>query len=312
VSVLALAGGVGGAKLAEGLAAIIPPGELTVSVNTGDDFEHLGLRISPDIDTVTYTLAGLNNQEQGWGLEGETWNFIAALERLGGETWFRLGDRDLATHIERTQRLKSETLSAVTADFAKRLGIRQAIVPVTDDPLRTMVQTDQGLLAFQDYFVRLRCAPRVDRLEFPGVEAMKPSAGFAAALADANLRAIVICPSNPFLSILPILSLPGIRDALEGRRVPLLAVSPIIGGQAVKGPAAKIMQELGLNVSSAGVAGFYGALLDGLMIDETDRALAPEIAGPAIHVGDTMMRDAGDRRRVATEVLAFAERISRS
>ncbi len=312
MSVLALAGGVGGAKLAEGLAAILPPGELTVAVNTGDDFEHLGLKISPDIDTVTYTLAGLNNQEQGWGLEGETWNFIAALERLGGESWFRLGDRDLATHVERTRRLKTETLSAVTADFARQLGIAQAIVPVTDDPLRTMVQTDQGLLAFQDYFVRLRCAPRVERLEFPGIEAMRPSAGFSAALADPNLKAIVICPSNPFLSILPILSLPGVRTALQQRTVPLIAVSPIIGGQAVKGPAAKIMEELGLSVSSTGIAGFYGPLLDGLMIDETDRTLAPEIDGPDIHVGDTMMRNTADRRRVAAEVLAFAERISRS
>ncbi len=312
MSVLALAGGVGGAKLAEGLAAILPPGQLTVAVNVGDDFEHLGLRISPDIDTVTYTLAGLNNQEQGWGLEGETWNFITALERIGGESWFRLGDRDLATHIERTRRLKTETLSEITADFARRLGIRQKIVPVTDGALRTMVRTDQGLLAFQDYFVRLRCAPRVQRLEFPGVETLRPSLGFAAALKAPDLAAIVICPSNPFLSILPILSLPDVRKALATRRVPLVAVSPIIGGQAVKGPAAKIMDELGMAVSPAGVAGFYGALLDGLMIDEADRALATEIDGPAIHVGDTMMRNAEDRRRVAAEALAFAERLAQS
>ena len=264
MSVLALAGGVGGAKLAEGLAAILPPGELIVAVNVGDDFEHLGLRISPDIDTVTYTLAGLSNKEQGWGLEGETWNFITALERLGGESWFRLGDRDIATHIERTRRLKRETLSAVTADFATRLGIKQAIVPVSDDPVRTMVVTDRGLLAFQDYFVRLRCGPRVERLEFPGIEDMRPSPGFAAALSAPELTAIIVCPSNPFLSILPILSVPGIRAALEQRRVPLIAVSPIVGGEAVKGPAAKIMDELGIKVSSIGVAGFYGTLLDGL------------------------------------------------
>lgn len=311
MSILALAGGVGGAKLAEGLAAILPPGELTVAVNTGDDFEHLGLRISPDIDTVTYTLAGLNNQEQGWGLEGETWNFFGALERLGGETWFRLGDKDIATHIERTRRLKTETLSAVTADFAKRLGIEQHIVPVSDDPLRTMVATDQGLLAFQDYFVRLRCAPRVERLEFPGIEGMKPSAGFSAALSAPDLTAIVICPSNPFLSILPILSLPGVRDALERRKVPVVAVSPIVGGQAVKGPAAKIMEELGVAVSSMGVAAFYGKLLDGLMIDAVDAVLSSDIKGPGILVGDTMMRNSNDRRRVAMNVLAFAERLSR-
>jgi LPPG:FO 2-phospho-L-lactate transferase len=311
MSILALAGGVGGAKLAEGLAAILPPGELTVAVNVGDDFEHLGLHISPDIDTVTYTLAGLNNKEQGWGLEGETWNFITALERLGGETWFRLGDRDIATHIERTQRLKTETLSAVTADFAARLDIRQKIVPVSDDPVRTMVRTDQGLLAFQDYFVRLRCAPRVEKLEFPGIDGMKPSPGFLAALSAPDLTAIVICPSNPFLSILPILSIPGIRLALEGRNAPLVAVSPIIGGEAVKGPAAKIMDELGWAVSSVGVAGFYGTLLDGLMIDRVDAHLAPEIDGSEVLVGDTMMRNSDDRRRVAADVLAFAKGLTR-
>jgi LPPG:FO 2-phospho-L-lactate transferase len=311
MSVLALAGGVGGAKLAEGLAAILPPGELTVAVNVGDDFEHLGLHISPDIDTVTYTLAGLNNKEQGWGLEGETWNFITALERLGGKTWFRLGDRDIATHIERTRRLKTETLSAVTTDFAARLGIRQKIVPVSDDPVRTMVRTDQGLLAFQDYFVRLRCAPRIEKLEFPGIDDMKPSAGLLAALAAPDLEAIVVCPSNPFLSILPILSIPGIRLALEGRNAPLVAVSPIIGGEAVKGPAAKIMDELGYTVSSVGIAGFYGRLLDGLMIDKVDAHLAPEIDGSEVLVGDTMMRNSEDRRRVATDVLAFARDLVR-
>jgi LPPG:FO 2-phospho-L-lactate transferase len=312
MSVLALAGGVGGAKLAEGLAAILPPGELTVAVNVGDDFEHLGLRISPDIDTVTYTLAGLNNKEQGWGLEGETWNFITALERLGGDAWFRLGDKDIATHIERTRRLKTESLSAITADFAARLGIKQKIVPVSDDPVRTMVMTDRGLLPFQDYFVRLRCAPRVERLEFPGIEHMGQSPGFAAALAAPDLAAVIICPSNPFLSVLPILSLPGVRETLDRRKVPLIAVSPIVGGEAVKGPAAKIMNELGIAVSSIGVAGFYGRLLDGLMIDKIDADLASKIDGPAVLVGDTMMRNSDDRRRVATDVLAFAGRLSRA
>jgi len=311
VSVLALAGGVGGAKLAEGLAALLPPGALTVAVNVGDDFEHLGLHVSPDIDTVTYTLSGLSNKEQGWGLEGETWNFITAIERLGGESWFRLGDKDIATHIERTRRLKSESLSAITADFAARLGIRQKIVPVSDDPVRTMVRTDQGLLALQDYFVRLRCAPRVEKLEFPDIDGAKPSAGFLSALSAPDLEAIVVCPSNPFLSILPILSIPGVRLALEARNAPLVAVSPIIGGAAVKGPAAKIMDELGLAVSSVGVAGFYGSLLDGLMIDKVDAHLAPEIDGSEVLVGDTMMRNSEDRRRVATEVLAFARSLVR-
>jgi LPPG:FO 2-phospho-L-lactate transferase len=310
MSVLALAGGVGGAKLAEGLAAVLPPGELTVAVNVGDDFEHLGVRISPDIDTVTYTLSGLNNQEQGWGLAGETWQFMDSLERLGGETWFRLGDKDMATHIERTRRLKAgETLSDITLDFARRLGIKQPIVPVSDDPVRTMVTTDQGVLAFQDYFVRLRCAPRVERLEFAGAAEAKLSPTFAAALSAPDLQAIIVCPSNPFLSIQPILSIAGVREALERRRVPMIAVSPIIGGQAVKGPAAKIMEELGMTVSSAGVAGFYGTLLDGLMIDTVDAHLKSEITGPAIDVTDTMMRNADDRRRLAREALAFAERL---
>ena len=310
MSVLALAGGVGGAKLAEGLAAILPPGQLTVAVNVGDDFEHLGVRISPDIDTVTYTLSGLNNQEQGWGLAGETWQFMESLERLGGETWFRLGDKDMATHIERTRRLKAgETLSDVTLDFARRLGIKQPIVPVSDDPVRTMVTTDQGVLAFQDYFVRLRCAPRVERLEFAGAADAKLSPAFAAALSAPDLQAIIVCPSNPFLSIQPILSIGGVRDALERRRIPMIAVSPIIDGQAVKGPAAKIMDELGMAVSSAGVAAFYGKLLDGLMIDTVDARLKDEIAGPAIDITNTMMRNADDRRRLAREALAFAERL---
>jgi LPPG:FO 2-phospho-L-lactate transferase len=309
MSVLALAGGVGGAKLADGLAAILPPGDLTVAVNTGDDFEHLGLRISPDIDTVLYTLSGLNNREQGWGLEGETWAFMNALERLGGATWFRLGDRDIATHIERTRRLRTETLSAVTADFALRLGIKQAIVPVTDDPAPTMVATDEGLLPFQDYFVRLRCRPRVERLEFPGIDNARMSPGFAAALADPGLTGIVICPSNPFLSILPILSLPGARDALSARNVPVIAVSPIIGGQAVKGPAAKIMTELGMPVSPVGVAAFYGSLIDGMVIDTADAALAGEIEGPEVLVTNTLMRSAEDKRRLAREVLEFGAKV---
>jgi LPPG:FO 2-phospho-L-lactate transferase len=306
MSVLALAGGVGGAKLAEGLAAILPPGELTVAVNTGDDFEHLGLRISPDIDTVLYTLSGLNNQAQGWGLEGETWNFMAALERLGGETWFRLGDRDMATHIERTRRLKSETLSEITADFARRLGITHTIIPVSDDPAPTMVATDEGLLAFQDYFVRLQCRPRVERLEFPRIADARMSPGLAAALSAPDLDLIVICPSNPFLSILPILSLPGMREALTNRRAPAIAVSPIIGGKAVKGPAAKIMTELGMDVSPVGVAEFYGALIDGFVIDDADSGLADAIKGPKFLVTNTLMLNAEDRRGLARDVVTFA------
>jgi LPPG:FO 2-phospho-L-lactate transferase len=309
MSVLALAGGVGGAKLAAGLADALPPGELTVIVNTGDDFEHLGLSISPDIDTVTYTLAGINNQEQGWGLAGETWSCMSALERLGGETWFRLGDQDIATHLERTRRLKTEPLSQITADFARRLGIRQKIAPMTDYPVRTMVETDVGLLPFQEYFVRLKCAPKVERLAFSNLDAASPSPAFAEALADPALSAIIVCPSNPFLSILPILALAGVRTALENRRAPLVAVSPIVGGKAIKGPAAKNMEELGLRVSCVGIAEFYGSLLDGLVIDAVDAHLAAEIAGPTVVATPSIMRTAEDRRSLALAALALAERL---
>lgn len=309
MSVLALAGGVGGAKLAAGLADVLPPGELTVVVNTGDDFEHLGFSISPDVDTVTYTLAGINNMEQGWGLAGETWSCMAALERLGGETWFRLGDQDIATHIERTRRLETETLSQITADFAARLGIRQKIVPMTDYAVRTMIETDVGLLPFQEYFVKLKCAPRVLRLAFSNLDVASPSPGFAEALADPALEAIVICPSNPFLSILPILALSGVRAALESRRAPLVAMSPIVGGKAIKGPAAKNMEELGLTVSCAGVAEFYGKLLDGLVIDQVDAEMIQEISGPAVIATDTIMRTPADRSRLAAETLEFAKKL---
>jgi LPPG:FO 2-phospho-L-lactate transferase len=305
--ILAMAGGVGGAKLADGLAQILSPDELTIVVNTGDDFEHLGLNISPDLDTVMYTLAGLNNVEQGWGLAGETWNFMAATKRLGGEAWFNLGDQDVATHVARTRRLRAgEPLSAITADLCRKLGIRHRVLPMTDDSVRTMVETDEGTLPFQDYFVRLACKPVLKRLEFAGANNAQPTPAFLEALRSPATGAIVICPSNPFLSVLPILSLPGIRQALAECQVPVVAVSPIVGGQAVKGPAAKIMRELGMDVSPAAVAAFYGDLLDGMVIDKADEALAEGWNGPAIHVTDTIMRDRDDKARLAAETLRFA------
>ena len=305
--ILALAGGVGGAKLADGLAQILPPDKLTIVVNTGDDFEHLGLNISPDLDTVMYTLAGLNNVEQGWGLAGETWTFMAATKRLGGETWFNLGDQDAATHVERTRRLRAgESLSAITADLCRKLGVQHRVAPMTDDPVATMVETDEGRLPFQDYFVRLACRPVLKRLDFAGADRAKPTPAFLEALRSPALEAIIICPSNPFLSVLPILSLPGIRQALAERRAPLVAVSPIVGGQAVKGPAAKIMRELGMEVSPAAVAAFYGDLLDGLVIDNADEALADRWNGPPILVTDTIMRDRRDKARLAAETMRFA------
>jgi LPPG:FO 2-phospho-L-lactate transferase len=245
--IIALSGGVGGAKLALGLSRVLPPGDLTVVANTGDDFEHLGLSISPDIDTLLYTLAGLDNPATGWGRRDESWNFMAALEALGGETWFRLGDRDLATHIERTRRLRAgESLSQITDDFRRRFGIAARILPMSDDPVRTRVKTKDGWLDFQPYFVRHRCEPVITAIEFAGAADARPQPELLAALADPALSAVIICPSNPFISIEPILALRGVRAALRDCAAPVVAVSPIIGGHAVKGPTAKMMQELGL------------------------------------------------------------------
>lgn len=305
--ILALAGGVGGAKLALGLAGVLPADELTVAVNTADDFEHLGLSISPDLDTVMYTLAGVANPETGWGRQGESWTVMEALGALGGETWFRLGDKDLATHIERTRRLRAgETLSAVTGDLARRLGVKPAMVPMSDNPVRTMVTTDQGELAFQDWFVRLQCRPAVQSVRFAGVEKARPHAGL---LDMAGLRGVIVCPSNPFVSVAPILALSGVRAALTAARVPRIAVTPIVGGQAIKGPAAKMLAELGHDVSALGVARYYRGLIDGFMLDKEDAALATEIEalGMRVRVADTMMRNDEDKRRLAADALAFVD-----
>ena len=311
--ILALAGGVGGAKLAAGLARALPPGELVIAVNTGDDFTHLGLHVSPDLDTVMYTLAGIANPATGWGQAGETWSFMEALERLGGPTWFRLGDRDLATHAERTRRLAAgETLSQATHALCERLGVRHAVVPMSDAPVRTVLHTDRGVLEFQHYFVRERCEPRVSRIEYRGAAEAAPSAAFAAALESASLKGIVLCPSNPFLSVQPILAVPGVRAAIM--RCPrVLAVSPIVAGQAVKGPAAKLMQELGMNADATEVARFYRGLVRAMMIDRADAALAPEIESLGLRavVEDTMMRDDAGRERVARACLAQLEAMAR-
>jgi LPPG:FO 2-phospho-L-lactate transferase len=309
--VLALSGGVGGAKLALGLSRVVPPGKLVVIANTGDDFEHLGLSISPDIDTLLYALAGIDNQETGWGRRDETWAFMAALEALGGETWFRLGDRDLAIHVERTRRLRAgEPLSRITAQFCRRLGLAARVLPMSDDPVRTRVRTPEGWLDFQQYFVRHRCMPRVVELSFAGVASANPHPDFLAAIADPALRAVVICPSNPFISIEPILAIPGVREALRACRAPVIGVAPIIGGRAVKGPTAKMMQELGLDVSAAAVACRYGDLLDAYVLDEADAASAAELSVPAISTRALMVTLA-DRERLARTVLAAADELSR-
>jgi LPPG:FO 2-phospho-L-lactate transferase len=306
--VVALCGGVGGAKLAMGLYHILGE-KLTVIVNTGDDFEHLGLSISPDIDTVLYTLSGLANRELGWGRADESWNFMDAVAALGAESWFRLGDRDLALHVERTRRLKAgHSLSDIIRDFANSLGVTAQIVPMSDDPVRTMVVTSEGTLPFQRYFVEKRCAPKVERIFFEGAELARPNPALASAIADPDVAALIVCPSNPFLSIDPLLSIPGLADTLRRARVPLVAVSPLIGGKAVKGPTSKILGELGLAACTKTIADHYGDLLDGLVIDETDRAESAALALP-IHVTATLMTSDGDRERLAREVLKFASQL---
>jgi LPPG:FO 2-phospho-L-lactate transferase len=307
--VVALSGGVGGAKLALGLSRVLPAEDLLIVANTGDDFEHLDLSISPDIDTLMYTLSGLANQELGWGRRDESWSFMETLGALGGETWFRLGDRDLAVHVERTRRLRAgETLSAVTADFCARLGIGPRVLPMTDDLVRTRVLAEDGWIEFQEYFVHRQCKPVVRELAFDGAAAARAQPEFLAALADPRLAAVVICPSNPFISVEPILALPGVRAALDACRAPVVAVSPIIGRRAVKGPTAKMMTELGLDPSAAGVALRYGDLLDGYIVDHLD---AGTVAGPHVVAAQTLMKTLADREALARVVLDTAAAIRR-
>jgi LPPG:FO 2-phospho-L-lactate transferase len=309
--VVALSGGVGGAKLALGLSRVMPPGRLIVVVNTGDDFDHLGLRICPDIDTVLYTLSGLANPETGWGRRDETWNFMTALGALGGAPWFRLGDLDLATHVERTRRLAAgESLSHITADFAWRLGVAARIVPMSDDPVRTKVRTSTGWLDFQNYFVEHKCAPAVTELAFAGAQSAKAHPDFLAALSDPRLRAVVICPSNPFISVDPILALPGVRHALPYCTAPVIAVAPIIGGRAIKGPTAKMMRELGLEVTAASVARHYRDVLDGYILDPADRACVGEIPCRSV-LAPALMVTLEDRERLARTVLEAADALAR-
>jgi len=305
-SVVAFSGGIGGAKLALGLYRALAPDALAVIANTGDDFEHLGLAVSPDVDTLVYTLAGLENPATGWGRRGESWTFMDVLDSLGGETWFRLGDGDLALHVERTRRLRAgETLSAITADVARRWGIGARILPMSDDPVRTVMETTEGALAFQDYFVRRRCAPRVVAIRFENAEGARPAPAALAALADPAVGAIVICPSNPFISVDPMLAVPGLRAALAAASAPRVAVTPIVGGRALKGPTTKIMAELGLPVSPAAVARHYDGLIDGFVLDREDAALEPRIGLPTLVTG-TVMRTLADKIGLAERVLEFA------
>lgn len=305
--ILALAGGVGGAKLALGLAHTVPPERLTVIGNTGDDETFYGLHVSPDLDTLMYTLAGLAHPVQGWGLADETFRALALLQRYGEPAWFRLGDADLATHIVRTRLLREgRTLSEVTRHLAQRLGIQAALAPMSDAPLRTFADTDEGRLPFQVYFVQRLCAPRIHGVSFESASHATPSPAFAAALRAATL--LVYCPSNPIVSIGPILAIPGVADAIRAFRGPRIAVSPIVGNRALKGPAAKMLQELGEDVSSVGVAKRLLGLCDILVIDSVDASLRPAIEGLglSVFVTNTIMETEADKVRLASEVIAFA------
>lgn len=302
--VVVLTGGVGGAKLVLGLQQLLEPANVTAIVNTGDDFTHLGLHVSPDIDTLLYTLSGKSNAAQGWGREGESWNFLDALRSLGGEDWFMLGDGDLALHVLRSMRLaRGESLSAITADFARSWGIGIEVLPMSDQPVATHLDTEEGVLPFQRYFVGRRCEPVVRQVMFEGAAQAKPAAGVCEAIMAQDTTAILIAPSNPYLSIDPIFAVPGIRDALLAARAPVVAVSPIVGGDAVKGPTAKLMRELGSVVTPQAVAAHYGDVLDAMLVDERD---APMDLGIASARADTLMTSLDDRVRVAQAALALA------
>lgn len=308
--VVALSGGVGGAKLVDGLARVLDPGALAVIVNTGDDFRHLGLWISPDIDSVVYALAGLADPVRGWGRRDESWNFMAALKQLGAPDWFQLGDADLAMHVERTQRLAAgETLTQVTARICRALGVSAQVLPMSDDIVSTRLETAEGWLDFQQYFVRRQCRPLVQQIVFEGATAARATPEVVAALEDPALRAVVFCPSNPFVSIEPILAVAPLRALLGRCAAPVIAVTPIIGGAAVKGPAAKMLRELGLAVDASAVAHRYQGLLDAFIVDASDPAPEP-IEGLTVVRAPTLMRTAEDRASLARSVLELADRLS--
>lgn len=304
MKLLVLTGGVGGAKLSLGFAKLLPTSDVTFLVNTGDDFEHLDLPISPDIDTLVYTLAGLANPDTGWGHVDDTWNFMSALETLGAETWFRLGDRDLAIHIRRRQLLNSgHSLTAATRCIARSLGVFHDVLPMCDEPVRTVVLTRDGPLPFQHYFVRDRCEPAVTGFRFDGSERAKPNEEIDFATYDA----VVIAPSNPFVSIQPILSVPGFEKQIASNQIPVVAVSPIVGNRALKGPTAKMMKELGIPSSSIEVAKYYRHLLTGFVLDQTDRDAQAAIQqlGMKCDVQQTVMVSLADRIDLARSVLSF-------
>ncbi len=303
-NIVALAGGVGGAKMVNGLAQVIPPENLFIIGNTADDLEHLGLFISPDLDTVMYALAGINNTKTGWGLAGESWRTMDTLEQLGGPVWFKLGDKDLATHLLRTHwRHSGYPLSWITAQLCRRLGVKPTLMPMTDSPVRTILHTDRGKLSFQAYFVRHHFEPVVERIEFEGANTAEVNREILNAIRMADV--IVFAPSNPLLSLDPILAIPGLRRMIAASRARKIAVSPIIGGAAVKGPLAKIMAEFGMEVSPFGVADYLKELLTEFVLDTVDDVHAARIEGLGLRVivTDTLMTSADDQARLAKEIL---------
>ncbi len=304
--IVVLTGGVGGAKLVHGLLHAVDPASVTAIVNTGDDFRHLGLAISPDIDTLLYTLSGKANAAQGWGREGESWSFMAALRELGGADWFNLGDMDLALHVLRTAALgQGRTLAEITAEFARQWQIGAKILPMSNDPVATMLDTDAGVLEFQRYFVERQCAPVVKSIRFDGADAAKPAPGVVEAFVSAD--AVLIAPSNPFLSVDPLLAIPAIRQAMVDCRAPVVAVSPLIGGQSIKGPTSKLIGELGLTADNAMIARHYGDFLNGIVIDSGDSC---EVPGVAVAQTNTLMRTLDDKIRVAQAALDLAEQLT--
>lgn len=305
--IVCLCGGVGGAKLAAGFSKILAPEQLAIVVNTADDFQHLGFYISPDIDTVLYTLAGISNTQQGWGIEGETWQFMKELEQRDPDNaWFRLGDQDMATHRLRTQwRGEGYSLTEITRRLSAHYGVLHNIIPMSDETVSTIVQTADAELPFQHYFVREQCKPAVSGFHFKGIERAKPAEAFLTALEDPALTAVIICPSNPFVSIDPILSLPGLRDTLKALRAPILAISPVIGGQAIKGPTAKMMDELNIPKTSEAIARHYQEVLDVLVIDQRDlpEHNAVEALGLRCLSTNTWMKSMDDKIALARFIL---------
>ncbi len=311
--VLAISGGVGGAKLVAGLAAVLPPEQLTIVVNTADDFTHLGLTICPDIDSNLYALAAINNEQTGWGVADETWSFFNQLKIFEPDAWFQLGDKDLATHVLRSHWLaEGYSLTEATKMLGTKLGIQHRVVPMTDNKVATIVKTEQGDLAFQDYFVKQQCQPKVTGFYFSGIEQATLQQSIVELLHDENLGAIIICPSNPFVSVDPFLSLPLVRELLIKATAPIIAVSPIIGKQAVKGPAAKMLSELNVSVSATSVAQHYNKLLDGFIIDSDDAEQTQSIVDKGMQVLSTATRmtNKHTKKALAESVLHFAETIT--